>query len=323
MSSFCIGPLTKISDQTNSCLSTCSWPSPPGLLIFFTCFHHCLDVCSVESILLTPAPFCLLMSYPPCLCSQAFSKSGIIRCVHPQKRSLRLLFSDDIYISSSYTQIVIKDVGFPGGTEVRNPPARAGDARDESLILKLRRSPGRGNGNPLQYPCLENSMDRGAWQSAVHGAAKNWTHTHTHTHTIWQWVFFTGTSALFQQTLTATGSGDPTYGKGLLSNMPAQIVPLFRDPEDIQTLGRCSGVRLGLVRECFFLQHSLLFIDSLLLLIIMFKAIETAKICIIRYLPFSIQPHPESKRIWTVPYKNFLLYKCEKCNHKGIMFSGW
>ena len=59
------------------------------------------------------------------------------------------------------------------------------------------------------------------------------THTHTHTHTIWQWVFFTGTSALFQQTLTATGSGDPTYGKGLLSNMPAQIVPLFRDPEDI------------------------------------------------------------------------------------------
>ena len=163
MSSFCIGPLTKISDQTNSCLSTCSWPSPPGLLIFFTCFHHCLDVCSVESILLTPAPFCLLMSYPPCLCSQAFSKSGIIRCVHPQKRSLRLLFSDDIYISSSYTEIVIKDVGFPGGTEVRNPPARAGDARDESLILKLRRSPGRGNGNPLQYPCLENSMDRGAW----------------------------------------------------------------------------------------------------------------------------------------------------------------
>ena len=60
------------------------------------------------------------------------------------------------------------------------------------------------------------------------------THTHTHTHTpIWQWLFFTGTSALFQQTLTTTGSGDPIYGKGLLSKMPAQIVPLFRDPEDI------------------------------------------------------------------------------------------
>ena len=130
---------------------------------------------------------------------------------------------------------------------------------------------------------------------------------HTHTHTIWRWVFFTGTSGLFHQTLNTTGSGDLIYGKGLLSKMPSQIVPLYRDPEDIYTLGWCSGVRLGLVRECFFLQHSLLFIDSLLLLITMFKAIETAKICIIRYLTFSIQPYPEPKRIWTVPYKNFLL----------------
>ena len=52
---------------------------------------------------------------------------------------------------------------------VKNPPANAGDARDSGLIPGLRRSPGGGNGNPLQYSCLENSLDRGAWRATVHG----------------------------------------------------------------------------------------------------------------------------------------------------------
>ena len=47
---------------------------------------------------------------------------------------------------------------------VKNPPANAGDTRDVGLIPGLGRSPGRGNGNPLQYSCLENLMDRGEWQ---------------------------------------------------------------------------------------------------------------------------------------------------------------
>ena len=57
------------------------------------------------------------------------------------------------------------------------------------LIPGLGRSPGEGNSNPLQYACLENSMDRGAWRATVHGVAKSWVglsdwvHTHTHTHT--------------------------------------------------------------------------------------------------------------------------------------------
>ena len=51
--------------------------------------------------------------------------------------------------------------GFPGGTVVKNPPANAGDARDTGSIPGLGRSPGGGPGNPLQYSCLENSMDRG------------------------------------------------------------------------------------------------------------------------------------------------------------------
>ena len=62
-------------------------------------------------------------------------------------------------------------VSFPGGSVVKDPPANEEDA---GLILGSGRSPGEGNGNPLQYSCLENSMDRGAWHVTVHGAAKSW-----------------------------------------------------------------------------------------------------------------------------------------------------
>ena len=55
---------------------------------------------------------------------------------------------------------------------VRNPPANAGDVRDVGLIPELERSRREGNGNLLQYSCLENPMDRGAWQATVHGVTK-------------------------------------------------------------------------------------------------------------------------------------------------------
>ena len=57
-------------------------------------------------------------------------------------------------------------MGFPGGSVIKNPPAKVGDM---SLIPELIRSPGEENGNPLQYSYLENLMDRGAWQTIVHG----------------------------------------------------------------------------------------------------------------------------------------------------------
>ena len=56
---------------------------------------------------------------------------------------------------------------------VKNLPANAGDIRDVGSIPGLGRSPGGGHGNPLNYSCLENPMDRGAWQAAVHGVAKS------------------------------------------------------------------------------------------------------------------------------------------------------
>ena len=56
---------------------------------------------------------------------------------------------------------------------VKNPPANAGDVKDSDLISGWEKSPGGGNGNPLQYSCLENPMDRGAWQATVHGVANS------------------------------------------------------------------------------------------------------------------------------------------------------
>ena len=61
-------------------------------------------------------------------------------------------------------------MGFPGGSVVRNLPVTTGDA---GSIPGTERFPEEGNGNPLQYSCLENSMDRGAWQAIVHGVTES------------------------------------------------------------------------------------------------------------------------------------------------------
>ena len=68
--------------------------------------------------------------------------------------------------NSKYSQVALV---------VKNPPANAGDARDMGLIPGLGRSPGVGNGTLLQYSCLENPMNGGAWWATVHGVAKSWT----------------------------------------------------------------------------------------------------------------------------------------------------
>ena len=66
-------------------------------------------------------------------------------------------------------------LAFTGGTVVKNLPAKAEDTRDASSIPELGRSPGLGNGNLLQYSCLENPMVRGAWWATVNRVAKSWT----------------------------------------------------------------------------------------------------------------------------------------------------
>ena len=63
-------------------------------------------------------------------------------------------------------------MGFPGGSDGEESACNAGDP---GSILGSGRSPGVGHGNPIQYSCLENPMDGGAWQATGHGVAKNWT----------------------------------------------------------------------------------------------------------------------------------------------------
>ena len=63
-------------------------------------------------------------------------------------------------------------MGFLGGAMIKNPPANARDTGDTGSIFGSERSPGGGNGNPLQYSCLDNPMDRGIWWATVHRVVK-------------------------------------------------------------------------------------------------------------------------------------------------------
>ena len=63
-------------------------------------------------------------------------------------------------------------IGYPGVSMVKSLPANAGDTEEAVLIPGSGRSSGKGNGNPLQYSCLRNPMDRGVWWARAHGVAK-------------------------------------------------------------------------------------------------------------------------------------------------------
>ena len=75
-----------------------------------------------------------------------------------------------------FIETQLKNQDFSGGAVVKNPPATLGDAGDAGPIPGSEgRYPGVGNGNPLQYSCLENSTDGGIWWATVHGIAKSQT----------------------------------------------------------------------------------------------------------------------------------------------------
>ena len=83
--------------------------------------------------------------------------------------------------TSTFSPFICYEVGFPGGSEDK---AFAYNAGDPGSIPGLGRSLGEGNGNPLQYSCLKNPMDRGAWQPTVHGVTKSQTRLSDFTHTV-------------------------------------------------------------------------------------------------------------------------------------------
>ena len=117
--------------------------------------------------------------------------------------------------------------GFPGGSDSKKFAHSDGDL---GLSPELGRSPGGGLGNPLQYSCLENSTDRGAWQTAIQGVAKSWTY----------WV--TNTSLLFKSFslshyLFILDFPDSSVGK--------ESACKAGDPSSIPGLGRSPGEGIG------------------------------------------------------------------------------
>ena len=78
-----------------------------------------------------------------------------------------------VYVLLMYVDGAMWQVELPRGSVVKNSLANEGDSGDPALIPEQGRSLGGGNGNLLQYSCLENSMDRGAWQATAHGVAKS------------------------------------------------------------------------------------------------------------------------------------------------------
>ena len=109
--------------------------------------------------------------------------------------SLSLFLNSLFHFTELY--IYLYTIKNPGGSEIR---ASASNVGDPGSIPGSGRSPGEGNGNPLQYSCLENPMDRGAWQATVHGVAKSrtWLSDFTFTHWRRKWqhtpVFLPGES---------------------------------------------------------------------------------------------------------------------------------
>ena len=117
------------------------------------------------------------------LCGSCFLISGLVPWVVPSGEGI---WSHAYTIDVFTFLCIFYTSGFPGGSDGKESTLNVGNP---SLIPESGRSPGEGNGNQLQYSCLENSTDRGAWWAIVHGVTKspaqlNDSHTHTHTHTL-------------------------------------------------------------------------------------------------------------------------------------------
>ena len=95
------------------------------------------------------------------------------QCVGYRGKLLRSLRSQSSCIRGYLGTQQVGSRGFPGGACGEEPAGNAGDIRDMGSIPGPGRSPGEGNGNPLQSSCLENPMDRGAWWATVHGVPRS------------------------------------------------------------------------------------------------------------------------------------------------------
>ena len=94
------------------------------------------------------------------MCEMRCLHSLLSRASSDSKLYIKYLHMHDSFI---HINVCICFIGFPGGSVVKDPPAIARDTGDEGSILRSKRSPREENGNPLEYSCLGNPVDRGAW----------------------------------------------------------------------------------------------------------------------------------------------------------------
>ena len=128
----------------------------------------------------------------------------------------------------------------PVAQEVKNPPASAGDAEGQGSVPGLGRCPGEGNGYPLQYSCLENSMDRGAWWATVHRVAKSWTCLSR------SWTFLLWDSTLRQHSLLSWGAAANTNSNTVLtSELTGCHCAGYQAGGQLKRLQACTVVGLG------------------------------------------------------------------------------
>ena len=97
----------------------------------------------------------------------------LMRGTRKPSPSFFFLLSVSHFFFLNFLGYVIYIPGFPRGAVVKNMPANAGGTGNMGSVPGLGKSPGEGNGNPLQYSCLENPMDREAWWATVHGVSKS------------------------------------------------------------------------------------------------------------------------------------------------------
>ena len=125
------------------------------------------------------------------------------------------LCQDHLFPVTIWVLVMSTGRGFPGGLVGQDSTCSAGDTGDAGLIPGLGRSPGEGHGNPLQYSCLDNAMDRGAWRATVHGVARSRTQQkpseHTHIDT-WAWDASLDAHKLKQYPLPAGRTAPPAFG---------------------------------------------------------------------------------------------------------------
>ena len=127
---------------------------------------YCTDSLCIVSIIAPAPPFCCWVTSP----AKVLPVNLLTHWVWSTAASTCPLFLENqLFLRQS--QLLGRPVQV--ALVIKNPSASAGDIRDTGSIPGLERSPGEGNGTPLQYSCLENSMGRETWQATVHGAAES------------------------------------------------------------------------------------------------------------------------------------------------------